>query len=62
MAALDALATTGADHDAAKGGAVQATSDRDEASDALGAWMKQFRAIAKVALRSQPALAKKLKL
>jgi hypothetical protein len=60
QASLDALLTADAAQEAAKAAATRATQTRDEAMADLDAWLSQFRAIAKVATRSRPDLAKKL--
>ena len=56
QAELDGLSAAESSQKAAIGAAVQARADRDAAFDALDAWMKQFRRIAKVALREEPGL------
>lgn len=60
VAALDAFSKAGEAQTAAAAAAVQATADRGAAVDALKQWSKQFKNIAAVALRTQPAQAKKL--
>lgn len=60
LATLDALTITDETQNTAIGAAVQATAARDAAYKTLDAWMKQFKRIVKVALRTKPALAKKL--
>ncbi len=62
LATLDALSTADQAQNVAIGAAKQATADRDQAVKTLEAWVKQFKRIATVALRAQPALAKKLNL
>ena len=62
LATLDAFSTAGGVQNAAIGAARQATTDRDRAVKTLADWVSQFKRIAKVALRTQPALAKKLEL
>ena len=57
---MDALSTTDEAQNAAIGAARQATARRDAAVKSLDDWGKQFKRIAKVALRDQPALAGKL--
>jgi hypothetical protein len=57
---LDALIVADETQNAAIGAAKKATADRDAAYKALDAWTRQFKRIAKVALRTQPALARKL--
>ncbi len=59
---LDALIVADETQNAAIGAAKQATTDRDAAYKALDAWLKQFKRIAKVALRGKPGLVKKLAL
>lgn len=56
IAELDALSAAESAQKAAIGAAQQARAARDEAFDKLDAWMKQFRRIAKIALRDQPGL------
>jgi len=62
QATLDALSTANGVQNAAIGAARQATADRDRAVKALTDWVSQFKRIAKVALRDQPGLVKKLEL
>ncbi len=57
---LDAFIIADEAQNAAIGAAKQATLDRNAAYKALDAWTRQFKRIAKVALRVRPALAKKL--
>jgi hypothetical protein len=57
---LDALTAALGAQQAAAARAVQATSDREAATKALAAWVRQFGKIAGVALKSKPALARKL--
>ena len=47
-------------HKAAMGASQQATDEQDAALGALGAWMSEFLAIAKVALSAKPQLLEKL--
>jgi hypothetical protein len=60
LAALDAFSNAAQAQNAAAAQAVKATADRDAAVDALKQWNKQFKSVAAVALRGQPAQAKKL--
>lgn len=60
VAALDALSTADQAQTAAIAAAVQATANRDAAVKAVDQWSRQFKRIAAVALRAQPAQAKKL--
>jgi hypothetical protein len=60
VAALDAFSKAGEAQSAAAAAAVKATADRDAAAKALKQWSKQFKSIAAIALRAQPAQAKKL--
>jgi vacuolar-type H+-ATPase subunit H len=57
---LDYLAQTDEAQAKAIGTATGGTGDRDAAFEALQAWVRQFRTIAKVAFRSKPELGKKL--
>jgi hypothetical protein len=60
LATLDVFSDADKAHQSALGAATQATADRDAAVKELNAWVKQFTKIAGVALKNQPALAKKL--
>jgi hypothetical protein len=60
QATLDALVDAEAAQEAGKASATRATKARDEAVEEMDGWMSQFRAIARVATRSRPDLAKKL--
>jgi len=60
LATLDAFSEADKAHQSAVSAATQATANRDAAVKGLYAWVKQFGKIAGVALKSQPALAKKL--
>jgi hypothetical protein len=57
---LDAMTTAYEAQQSAAGAALQATTDRDAAAKALDTWVRQFSQIAAVALKSKPALARKL--
>ena len=59
-ATLDALIAANNAQDSAIAAATRATQQRDAAVSALDAWLRQFRGIAKVALRARPDLQKKL--
>jgi hypothetical protein len=60
LATLDAFTTAIEAQKSAVGATTQATADREAAVKTLNAWVKQFSKIAGVALKSQPALAKRL--
>jgi hypothetical protein len=60
LATLDALIIADETQNIAIGAAHQATLDRNTAHKTLLAWLAQFKRIAKVTLRTKPALAKKL--
>jgi hypothetical protein len=60
--ALNAYTTAIQSHTDGQGDAKKATADRNAAYTALVTWDKQFRKIAKVAVRTRPDLAKKLNL
>ncbi len=62
LAMLEAFATTDGAHETAMGAAKQATTDRNAAFKALDKWLKQFKPIARLALKSKPGLVKELKL
>jgi hypothetical protein len=57
---LDTLNSAGSGVDTADAAAAKATKTRDAACDALLAWMKQFKGIARVALKKQAELLSKL--
>lgn len=59
-ATLDAYSKADTDQNAVGGDATKATADRNAAYQALKAYMKQIKGIAKVALRKRPDLLKKL--
>lgn len=60
LAALRSLATTASGQDEGMGDAIEDTSHRDAAYDALRAWMKELKGVAKGALRHRPDLLAKL--
>ena len=59
---LDGLSAAESSFKAAQGAAMQARADRDAAFAALAGWVKQFRRIAKLALRDQPGLSRMVNL
>lgn len=54
---LDAAATA---HTGARGGAMAATDDRDDAYAALQSWMTRFRRLVRPAFRDAPAVAARI--
>jgi hypothetical protein len=62
LAMLEAFATAGSAHETAMGAATQATTDRNAAFKALDKWLKKFKPLAWLALKSKPGLIKELKL
>jgi hypothetical protein len=57
---IDAVAAANAAQEREKGEAQDATEARDQAMDALDAWMSDFRAIARIALEDRPQQLEKL--
>jgi hypothetical protein len=60
VTALGTLTSTGNDQNVAEGAAQGSTSVRDKAYDDLRAWMKEFKAVARVALKKRHDLQTKL--
>ncbi len=62
LALLKAYESADSAHETAMGAATQATKDRNADSKALDQWLKQFKPLARLALKSKPGLVKELKL
>ncbi len=62
LAMVDAFESADSAHETAAGAAVQATKERNTAFAALDKWLKKFKPIAWLALKSKPGLVTELKL